>query len=50
MHRSEDRHADGKSDHRDDADEPQRAASTGAPEKAAPEPRKTRMACWNEGH
>ena len=39
VHRSEDRHADAKSDHRDDADEPQRAASTGAAEKAAPEPR-----------
>ena len=48
--RSEDRDPDAKSDHRDDADEPQRAASTGAAEKAAPEPPKTRMACRNEGH
>ena len=32
------------------SDEPQRAASTGAAEKAAPEPPETRMACRNEGH
>ena len=50
VHRNEDRDPDAKSDDRDDADEPQRAASTGAAEKAAPEPLKTRMTCRNEGH
>src|SRR5271167_1306893 len=41
VQRNEDRDPRRESDCRDDADEPQRAASTGAAEKAAPEPLET---------
>src|SRR5208282_3096595 len=50
VQRSEDRFSGRKSDHRDDADEAQRPASTGAAENAAPEPLETGMACRDQGH